>query len=148
MALTEDEEGMVRAIIAIYKTQAPSLSTDVASRAAALFAAWDSNGHTYAEGERASYDGELYVCLQAHTSQPDWSPTSAPSLWAKVVDYASGGDDPSSIPEWVRPSNENPYPNGAIVRHNGKVWESLVDANVWEPGAQGTESVWREISEV
>ena len=38
MALTEDEESMVRAIIAIYKTQAPSLSTDVASRAAALFA--------------------------------------------------------------------------------------------------------------
>ena len=50
MELTEDEESMVRAIIAIYKTQAPSLSTDVASRAAALFAAWDSNGRAYAEG--------------------------------------------------------------------------------------------------
>ena len=34
------------------------------------------------------------------------------------------------------------------MRHNGKVWESLVDNNVWEPGAQGTETVWREISEV
>ena len=67
MALTEDEESMVRAIIAIYKTQAPSLSTDVAIRAAALFAAWDSNGRAYAEGERVSYEGELYTCLQAHT---------------------------------------------------------------------------------
>lgn len=76
MALTEDEESMVRAIIAIYKTQAPSLSTDVASRAAALFAAWDSNGRAYAEGERVNYEGELYTCLQAHTSQTDWAPTA------------------------------------------------------------------------
>ena len=146
MALTEDEESMVRAIIAIYKTQAPSLSTDVASRAAALFAAWDGNGHAYAEGERVSCEGELYVCLQAHTSQTDWAPTAAPSRWTKAIAYASGGDDPSSIPEWVRPSNENPYPKGAVVRHNGKVWESLVANNVWEPGAVGTETVWREVT--
>ena len=147
MALTEDEESMVRAIIAIYKTQAPSLSTDVASRAAALFAAWDGDGHAYAEGERVSYEGELYICLTPHASQADWAPTTAPSLWAKAIDYASSGDDPSSIPEWAPPSNENPYPKGAIVRHNGKVWESLVDTNVWEPGSQGTETVWREVTE-
>ena len=29
--------------------------------------------------------------------------------------------------------------------HNGKTWESLVDNNVWEPGAVGTESLWKEI---
>lgn len=55
MALTEDEESMVRAIIAIYKTQAPSLSTDVASRAAALFAGVGPATATHTpEGERAS----------------------------------------------------------------------------------------------
>lgn len=147
MALTVEEENAVRAIIAIYKAQAPSLSTDVASRAAALFASWDGDGHAYAEGERVSYEGELYICLQAHASQFDWTPTAAPSLWTKAIDYASGGDDPSSIPEWEKPSNENPYPKGAVVRHNGRVWESLVGANVWEPGTQGTETVWREVTE-
>lgn len=147
MALTEDEENMVRAIIAIYKTQAPSLSTDVASRAAALFAAWDGNGHAYAEGERVSYEGELYVCLQAHTSQTDWAPTSAPSLWAKVLE-AGGSDTPTGdIPEWVQPESTNGYAVGDRVRHNGKVWESLAANNVWEPGVVGTQSVWREVAE-
>ena len=103
MALTEDEESMVRAIIAIYKTQAPSLSTDVASRAAALFAAWDGDGRAYAEGERVSYEGELYTCLQAHTSQTDWAPTAAPSLWAQVLeagtpDTPTDGVQPGRVP--------------------------------------------------
>lgn len=147
MAFTEEEEGKLRAIIAIFDGQAPSLSSDVAAKCPALFAEWDGDGHAYVEGERVRFEGVLYTCLQAHTSQPDWSPTAAPSLWAKVIEYASGGDDPSSIPEWVPPSNENPYPKGAVVRHNGKVWESLVANNVWEPGVVGTETVWREVTE-
>ena len=28
-----------------------------------------------------------------------------------------------------------------------KTWESLVDNNVWEPGALGTESLWKDVSE-
>ena len=84
MAFTEEEEGKLRAIIAIFDGQAPSLSSDVAAKCPALFAAWDGDGHAYAEGERVSFEGVLYTCLQAHTSQPDWSPTAAPSLWAKV----------------------------------------------------------------
>jgi hypothetical protein len=33
------------------------------------------------------------------------------------------------------------------VTHNGKTWESLIDNNVWEPGAVGTETLWKEIVE-
>lgn len=29
------------------------------------------------------------------------------------------------------------------VTHNGVVYVSLVDNNVWEPGAEGTESLWQ-----
>ena len=147
MAFTEEEEGKLRAIIAIFDGQAPSLSSDVAAKCPALFAAWDGDGHAYAEGERVSFEGVLYTCLQAHTSQADWSPAAAASLWAKVIEYAGGGDDPSGIPEWVKPSNESPYPKGAVVRHNGKTWESIVANNVWEPGTVGTEAVWREVTE-
>lgn len=32
-------------------------------------------------------------------------------------------------------------------KHNGKVWESLVANNVWEPGVTGTEALWKEVSE-
>lgn len=37
------------------------------------------------------------------------------------------------------------YQHGAIVQHNGKLWISDYNGqNVWEPGAVGTESMWRE----
>ena len=36
---------------------------------------------------------------------------------------------------------------GDRVKHNGKTWESLVDNNVWEPGAQGTEALWKVVEE-
>lgn len=52
MAFTEEEEGKLRAIIAIFDGQAPSLSSDVAAKCPALFAEWDGDGHAYAEGER------------------------------------------------------------------------------------------------
>ena len=42
----------------------------------------------------------------------------------------------------------NKYQPGAIVSHNGKVWISeYAGQNVWEPGAVGTEAMWREVSE-
>lgn len=37
------------------------------------------------------------------------------------------------------------YAKGDKVAHNGKMWVSLVDNNVWEPGIIGTELVWREV---
>lgn len=147
MAFTEQEESALRAIIGIYKAKAPSLSSDVAILSPGLFEEWDGNGHQYTAGEKFSRNGVLYVCLQSHTSQPDWAPEAAPSLWAKAVDYTEDANDPSGAPEWEPPSNEVTYPKGAVVRHNGKVWESLVDNNVWEPGASGTETVWREVAE-
>ncbi|MBP3305258.1 MAG: chitinase, partial [Oscillospiraceae bacterium] len=83
------------------------------------------------------YDGALYKCLQAHTSQPDWTPTAAPSLWAKVLI-----PDPGTIPEWEQPDSTNPYMAGDKVTHNGKTWVSDIDNNVWAPGAYG----WTEVA--
>lgn len=35
------------------------------------------------------------------------------------------------------------YQNGAIVSHNGELWESTYKGqNVWEPGTVGTETMW------
>ena len=43
--------------------------------------------------------------------------------------------------EWKAPTGaHDAYRQGATVTHNGKVWESLTPANVWEPGMSG----WRE----
>lgn len=148
MAFTEDEEQALRGIIAVYKSQAPSLSADVALTASALYPEWSDAAVDYAEGERVRYQGVLYSCLQTHSSQGDWAPGAAPSLWSKVLAAGDSDTPEEEIPEWVQPGAENGYEQGARVRHNGKIWESTFDGkNVWEPGVVGTEALWKEVTE-
>ena len=97
-------------------------------------------GTTLKAGDRVNYNGQLYKVLQEHQKQETWNPVDAPSLFALVLI-----PDPSVIPEWKQPDSTNPYMKGDKVMHNKKEWESLVDNNVWEPGAVGTESLWKEI---
>lgn len=144
MAFTAEEEAALRGIIAIYKTQAPSLSDDVAEIAPALYDQWTGDGHYYTAGERVEFGGALYVCLQPHTSQPGWAPGAAPSLWAKNL-AAADSPDTSDAPAWEQPDAANGYASGAVVSHGGRKWQSLVDNNVWEPGVAGTETIWREV---
>jgi chitodextrinase len=44
------------------------------------FPAWQA-GHAYAVGDRVSYAGHDYQCLQAHTSLTGWEPPNVPALW-------------------------------------------------------------------
>ena len=49
--------------------------------------------------------------------------------------------------DWVQPiaGLTDKYKQGAIVRHNGKLWQSTYHGqNVWEPGVLGTEALWTE----
>lgn len=109
-----------------------NLSDEQALSNAELFPRWDWDGHEYAVDNRVSYDGILYKCLLAHTSQASWAPDLAPSLWVRV-------DDPSiEWPEWIQPvGSTDAYAKGAKVSHNTKHWVSDVDGNVWEPGVYG-----------
>ena len=101
---------------------------------AVLFDAWSADGVAYVKGDIRQYDGLLYRCIQAHTSQSDWTPSAAASLWARIADPTQ------EWPEWIQPAGaHDAYAKGAKVSHNGKHWISTADANVWEPGAYGWE---------
>lgn len=117
-----------------------SLNDDDALRFNLLFEEW-SPVKNYIPGDRVRFEGVLYKCLLAHNSQLDWEPINTPSLWAEVL------LDPSlSGPQaWVQPGANNGYLQGDQVEHNGKIWESQIDNNVWEPGIAGTESLWVEV---
>lgn len=114
---------------------ATGLDDTVALENTELFPAWHTDT-AYAVGDRVRHDGILYKCLIAHTSQSDWIPSNAVSLWARVLI-----PDPEVIPEWVQPDSTNPYMAGDRVTYDGKTWESTVDNNVWQPGVYG----WVEI---
>lgn len=106
--------------------------------AAILFDAWVAD-HAYKLNDRASYNGLVYRCVQSHTSQADWTPDVVPALWTRI----KADPDPSEPEEWVQPTGaQDAYALGDKVKHNGKVWVSDVDANVWEPSVYG----WSEVA--
>jgi len=122
-----------KVIRAAMDAAAAALTDEQALKAAALYPAWSAQD-TYDAGERVRFDGTLYKCLQPHAAQPDWTPTAAPSLWAKVLVSDTGAPLP-----WEQPESTNPYMKGDKVTHGGKTWVSAIDNNVWEPGVYGWE---------
>lgn len=126
-----------KAIIDALVTLRNSAADEQALKASALYPKWKV-GIAYQKDERVLYNNILYKVLTDHTSQDDWTPDTAPSLFAKVLI-----PDKNVIPEWEQPESTNPYSKGDKVTHNGKTWQSTIDSNVWEPGVYG----WEEITE-
>ena len=93
----------------------------------------------YEVGTYIRYEGVLYKVITAHTSQSDWTPTSASSLFAKVLIDPTG----ETINEWVQPDSTNAYMTGDKVIFEGKTYESIIDNNVWSPSAYP--AGWKEI---
>lgn len=133
--------GEATAFVKSLKTMRSGVGDELAATAPAVYPAW-APGVSYEAGQRVLYRGTLYKVLTAHTSQEDWTPPAAPSLFAKVLI-----PDPEVIPAWEQPDSTNPYMKGDKVTHNGSTWVSTVDNNVWEPGATGTESLWQQVTE-
>ena len=77
-----------------------------------------------------NYYDTLYKCIQAHTSQADWDPENAVSLWTHT--------SVEEWPEWIQPTGaQDAYNKGDKVIYNGTKYVSDVDANVWAPGVYG-----------
>ena len=96
-------------------------------------------GVKYEVGTYIRYEEVLYKVITAHTSQSDWTPPSASSLFAKVLTDPTG----ETINEWVQPDSTNPYMAGDKVTFNGKTYESVINNNVWSPSAYP--AGWKEI---
>jgi hypothetical protein len=126
-----------KAIIDALVTLRNSAADEQALKASALYPKWKV-GTDYQKDKRVLYNNILYKVLTDHTSQADWTPDAAPSLFAIVLI-----PDKNVIPEWEQPDSTNPYSKGNKVTHNGKTWRSTIDGNVWEPGVYG----WEEITE-
>jgi len=124
---------LAKKLRAYIEKAAVSLSDEDALEAVELYPAWKS-GTAYTVDERIRHEGILYRCVQAHTSQVDWTPDKTPALWTVV--------SLEEWPEWVQPVGaSDAYSKGDKVSHNDKHWVSDVDANVWEPSVYG----WSEV---
>ena len=124
-------------IVFVTLAEAGSIDDVTVAEHAELFAPW-AYPVSYAVGQIRRYKETLYKCVQAHTSQADWTPDTAVSLWSKTSDPAE------EWPAWSQPVGaHDAYSQGAKVSHNGRHWISSVDSNVWEPGVYG----WTEQEE-
>ncbi len=102
---------------------------------------WQANLY-YAVGSWSVYDGNIYQCVQAHTSQAGWEPPNAPALW-----QSEGGATGTS-------SADDFYGHGThvagIIAGNGASsggWMSglapksnLIDLRVLDANGSGTDS--------
>lgn len=117
---------------------ADNLTDEQAVQVPLIFEAWQV-GVNYKVGKKLVYEEVLYKVLQDHTSQETWTPKDAPSLFARVL-----VDDGGAVLDWVQPESTNPYMKGDRVKFEGKIYESLIDNNVWSPTAYP--AGWKEIS--
>lgn len=80
----------------------------------------------YPQGWTVDHDGGVWESLiSGNAHEP------GVSGWRQVTT----GDQPAP---WVQPAGaHDAYGLGDRVTHDGSVWESTVDANVWAPGVHG-----------
>ena len=106
-----------------------TLDDETALTGVELFPAWVV-GKAYAVNDRTQYNGTLYKCIQAHTSQSDWMPSATPALW-KTVSL-------DEYPEWVQPTGaHDAYNIGDKVTYNGQHYVCTSNANVYAPDVYG-----------
>lgn len=135
------DKDVFRMLVKMAVKQARQITDDAeALEVKMLYKQWDKQiDRPLVAGEYIQYQDVLYKVLQAHTVQEAWTPTDAPSLFAKVLVDPTG----ETIPDWEQPDSTNPYMTGDKVMFEGKVYQSLIDNNVWSPTAypQGWEEV-------
>ena len=94
---------------------------------AALFIPWKV-GVSYSIGDKVQYTEKVYKCVQAHTSQADWTPDVTPALWTHT--------STEEWPEWVQPTGaQDAYNTGDKVTYQSHHYISTIDGNVWAPDA-------------
>lgn len=102
----------------------------------AAFPFWNGNGLKYVIDDIVRYNDKVYRVILAHTSQLDWTPDVAVSLFVEI--------SLEEFPEWKQPEGaHDAYKLGAKCSHNGKHWICTYDNNIYEPGVYG----WDEIKE-
>lgn len=139
MTLIEKARALRRKI----ETLSASLDDEQALETVELFPIWKADT-VYTAGDRVRYNDVLYKVLQGHTSQADWTPYTAFSLFARVLI-----PDPEVIPVWEQPSAENAYMKGDKVYFptaEDDVYQSKIDNNVWSPAdyPQGWQKLLQE----
>lgn len=120
---------------------ANELTAEETKAIAGLFQPWVV-GESVEIGMLRKYENDLYECVQAHTTQADWTPDATPALW--TIKSA-----PGVIPVWIQPTGaQDAYDIGEKVQwpEGGTIWESTINANTTVPGENLAHGYWIEVT--
>lgn len=113
----------------------------------------------YNKGDIVSYKDKLYKSI---IDANVWSPDVYPAGWEEYTESTStdtdtdtsGGDssdggstetDTETVADFVQPTGaHDAYAKGDKVKYNNKIYESLIDANVYSPDAYP--AGWKEVT--
>lgn len=99
----------------------------------AFYDEWSGKGVKYTKGQWLRYGDDFAYVEQDHTSQEDWTPEAAPSLYT-IFKLA-----PDGIRIWEQPTRaENAFDTGERCHYpdaDGEVWVSKIDGNTTVPGS-------------
>lgn len=88
---------MARKMRPLIVKAAQSLTDEEAVQATYLYDEWSGNGVEYAKDHKIRRNGKVYKVIVAHTSQADWMPEVAASLFV-VIDEVHTGTLEDPIP--------------------------------------------------
>lgn len=119
---------LAAAQVFVEQAEVGSIDDNTALQHKGLFEAWRA-GAECAAGSIRQYGEKLYKCLQAHTSQDNWSPDATPALWVEIA-----------APNEYREIKDNMLPTEAFAlgeigwyQTEDNLWKSLIDANTYTP---------------
>lgn len=128
------------------ENSAPEYAVEIAQTAAQQltdedhrqFRSWNYTVETKRrESESAKHAGQAELIYQLRESGTIAAPVAEAESPDGFTAWVSPGTDTTSMPL-----------QGDRYAHGDRVWESLVDFNSWEPGAEGTWSAWSDITEL
>ena len=102
-SIPEVQKEIQSAMVMVAQIQAQNLTDAQALNVQAIYPEWSGDGIAYTKDYKVRYDGVLYKCVQAHTSQSDWAPGVVSSLWTAIASDNDAGtkDNPIPVPETV-----------------------------------------------
>ncbi len=88
-------------------------------------------GEEYKTKAVRKYQNQFYRCLQNHTSQQNYNPSKASSLWVRIEEDEASDEE---VINWFEPTSEHYYTLGQLMRYtDGKIYKSLLAVNIYSP---------------
>ncbi len=104
---------------------------------------WRS-GVEYKIGEQIKYKDNVYLVVQNHTSQDNWTPNVHHTGFVLIATSKDIEDvENGECPEFVQPTAQTVYNIDDCVVFKGKTYVSLINSNGWSPEEYPTG--WKQI---